>query len=337
MKDDNLWKEKLKESYKENKGLYKKLCKELAVQIDELLSTEKISIAFPIEQRVKSLDSIFDKCERNGSNPNCIGEIDDIAGIRIVLLFHHDENVICDLIEKTFKILEKENTIDRLSEDQFGYGSIHYLVETPNSWSKVPTLKKLKELHAEIQVRTASQHIWAAASHILQYKKKRDVPVPLRRSINRVAALLETVDLEFDRLLSDRMTYVDETIKDLEVIDLNSDTLRATLDELLPLKNKKENEPYAELLEDLTYFNIYDTVVLRRIIKKHLDKVLAIDKEIAKGLPKGVFYAHVGLVRTALEVEFGNKWTDYNNEKSKERTKGKELRRKRRVPSRGPD
>lgn len=57
-------------------------------------------------------------------------------------------------------------------------------------------------LKAEVQVRTVTQHVWAAASHVLQYKQEASVPLPVRRSIYRVSALLETVDLEFERVLS---------------------------------------------------------------------------------------------------------------------------------------
>jgi ppGpp synthetase/RelA/SpoT-type nucleotidyltranferase len=63
----------------------------------------------------------------------------------------------------------------------------------------------------ELQLRTLAQHIWAVASHKLQYKREASVPVPIRRSINRVSALLEMVDLEFDRVLLEREQYVPAT------------------------------------------------------------------------------------------------------------------------------
>jgi hypothetical protein len=37
-----------------------------------------------------------------------------------------------------------------------------------------------------------------------------------------------------------------------------------------------------------------------------------------EGIKRGVFYAHTGLARQALEFEFGEKWMDYFKDQSKE-------------------
>ena len=74
----------------------------------------------------------------------------------------------------------------------------------PDDWLNVPTFREFKGLRAELQIRTLAQQLWAAASHKLQYKRESSVPYPIRRSIHRVAALLETVDLELERVLSER-------------------------------------------------------------------------------------------------------------------------------------
>jgi putative GTP pyrophosphokinase len=57
-----------------------------------------------------------------------------------------------------------------------------------------------KDLFAEIQVRTVVQHAWATVSHSLQYKREADVPIPLRRRLARVSALLELADMEFSAI-----------------------------------------------------------------------------------------------------------------------------------------
>ena len=93
------------------------------------------------------------------------------------------------------------------------YQSLHYIIRIPKHWLKVSTFADLGELKAEIQLRTLAQHIWAATSHKLQYKHEDSVPPPIRRSIYRVSALLETVDLEFERVLAERGTYIEESAK----------------------------------------------------------------------------------------------------------------------------
>lgn len=328
----------LRNEYEFKKSRYDKLCKEITTQLSELLRREHIPLALPIESRVKSLDSISQKCERGGITPATLGEIGDIAGLRIVLLFKRDQEKVCEIIRKFFDVLEVEDTANRLAADQFGYGSIHFQVRPKAEWLVLPTLSELQGLQAEIQVRTASQHIWAEASHALQYKREIHVPKPLRRAINRVAVLLETVDLEFERVLSERGTYVKQLDKFEEGEPLNTDILEKILTEELPSENKAVDEKFGELLDELVAFNINNTKSLRALLRKHHDVILATEKKIVvaskrknkdsldrgtlERIAKGVFFTHAGLVRGALRQEFGHKFDDYLSKKHKEGVRG---------------
>jgi putative GTP pyrophosphokinase len=316
--------------YLKEYSIYENLCESLKIQISTLISQEGINIALPIEYRVKSWDSIVDKCNRTQNIPNKLSEISDVAGVRIILLFINDLKKVCNIIENNFMVLNKEDITNKLGVSQFGYGSIHYDVETPDSWCSVPTLRGLKGFRAEIQVRTASQHIWAVASHVLQYKHESDIPLTLRRSINRLSALLETVDLEFERLVSDRNNYLIKFLDDKET--LNVETLRRVLDELFPPENKVENEPYAETIEECRFFDIVNVKQLKELINKHLEKakkedsvrVLSIRKDpkskigaTSNRIERGVFFTHMGLFRNILRYELGAKYDNYLTEKHK--------------------
>lgn len=330
MADIDKWQHNLKKAYSKKIELYEKFCDELGLQLKEFLIQADIATAFPIELRVKSWESICDKCERHKITPGSLVEIDDLAGLRIILLFKRDLERTCEIIEKKFKIIKKEDASQRLANNKFGYGSIHYYIQPPSSWFNVPTLSRLKGLNAEVQLRTASQHIWAAASHILQYKREKDVPVPIRRSINRAAALLETVDLEFERVLIERGEYIQQLKEIPEDEPLNIDSLRMKLEELLPIENLDKPELYHDLLEDLRYFEIITVSELESIIKKNWDSIVQKEIEAVNGAKaaqkskgkaygttdertkKGVFYTHVGLTRKALECEAGSKkWLTY--------------------------
>ncbi|WP_420266646.1 hypothetical protein [Candidatus Magnetominusculus dajiuhuensis] len=65
----------------------------------------------------------------------------------------------------------------------------------------------------EIQVRTLAQHLWAAASHYLNYKERKDVASPFLRPMGRISALLDMVDDEYDRLLN----LMDKLIQSMEI------------------------------------------------------------------------------------------------------------------------
>ncbi|WP_188453783.1 GTP pyrophosphokinase [Virgibacillus oceani] len=314
----------LRKQYSNLKGDYQLLCEEIIKQLKELIreSDQKVNIAVPIEYRVKQWDSVIGKIEKYQLDIDDIADINDLAGIRITVLFRRDVVSAENIIDENFVIHRKEDTEKRLSENQFGYGSIHYEVSLPEEWTELPSLNKLKGKKVEIQLRTVSQHTWAASSHILQYKKEQDVPIPLRRSINRVAALLETVDLEFERLLVEREDYKQDMVDDVKA-KLNVESLRNALLSEFP-RNEDSNEPYSELLELLSNFNINNLEELNSLITNYKEEVLAKElhqltsrkKALDNGeevvgttverTKKGVFFTYLGLVRNLLEEKFGD-------------------------------
>jgi putative GTP pyrophosphokinase len=320
----------LEKEYQAEVGRFMRLCEELVKQVGQLLGDSSIDLASPIEWRVKTWDSIAEKIQRNALEPQALANIPDVAGVRIIALFHRDLKTIQKIIEDNFNVLRMEDAFTRLKEDQFGYGSIHYEIEPPPAWAKIPTLKKLHGLKAEVQVRTSSQHIWAAASHVLQYKKEAHVPLPIRRAINRVAALLETVDLEFERVLVEREQYGEAISRTSEDLTLNTESLKHVLDSTLPVKNRNANEDYANLVDDLVHFNVRTTKELEDLIRTHLKAAVKedrqrVEKELkrletgqepiggdAERIREGVFYTHVGLVRNILRFarsgEAVNEW-----------------------------
>jgi len=169
-----------------------------------------------------------------------------------------------------------------------------------------------------------AQHIWAAASHKLQYKNEGSVPPPVRRTIHRVSALLETVDLEFDRVLDERQNYVEEFAESVAASEvLNVNLVESLLTELLPAENKDDDEDYSDLLEELLRFKILTVEDLRSLIVHNLKRTLKADKvqvesrikdlefdedEDEERLMRGVFFTHVGLTRQALKEQFGGKY-----------------------------
>lgn len=284
-----------------------RFCDEFQHQLITLIDSQSIALAVPLEGRVKSWESIEEKISRKSLSIARLSDLDDLIGIRVIVLFRRDLDSIDKIIRKTFQIDQAEDTSFRLSESQFGYQSLHYVARFPNSWLQIPTLQEFSDLKVEIQIRTAAQHIWAASSHKLQYKHEHSVPEPLRRSIYRVSALLETVDLEFDRLLSERESYVLQQAESHNTDELlNVDIVSAILTDALPAKNKKNPEDYADLLVDLQHFGIDTESKLRAMLERHIDSVLKDDAEMAKTRETNAFYRHVGLARCALRKEVGD-------------------------------
>ncbi len=210
----------------------------LAQQIDQILSENAISLGFAIERRVKQWPSLLEKIRRQKRGVTSVLEVNDFAGLRIILLFRRDVAAVGRLLSHSLEVVSAEDTAGRLGEKEFGYQSCHYMIRLPQQWLATPSLREFGGMQAEIQVRTTAQHIWAAASHVLQYKSAFSVPATLRRTIYRAAALLETVDLELERVLDERASYLDEMKGMLPSAFLaqrvNADTLRAYSESRFP-------------------------------------------------------------------------------------------------------
>jgi hypothetical protein len=213
-----------------------------------------------------------------------------------------------------------EDAHDKLGADRFGYLSKHCIVRLKPEWSQIPTFANLPKLHVEVQVRTLAQHIWASASHKLQYKREQAVPLPVRRTLNRVAALLETVDLELERLLDERSDYRKVISHSHRATPsdgdrLNVDLLETLHDELLPPANTTPDERYDELLSELAKKGVTKVGQLRDMVTAWLPdamkkeaKYLAENRALLKEhkpvlgttpdrIKRGVYFAHTGLVR----------------------------------------
>jgi putative GTP pyrophosphokinase len=206
----------VKELYEDLKNQYdraisdnEKYCGELSNQIKAILRKSDLKNgAYTVEQRVKSWDSIFNNLTADRGSYRSMRDVSDLVGVRVVFLFKKDvENFCVDLREK-FEIVKEEDKKSFLSADQFGYSSIHFLIKPPQSWREVPSFESFCDLTAEIQVRTAAQHIWANVSHLLNYKQKTQIPEPVLRVLNRSSALLEVIDNEFSLLLEKKDEYL---------------------------------------------------------------------------------------------------------------------------------
>ncbi|WP_452227595.1 GTP pyrophosphokinase [Lacinutrix sp. MEBiC02404] len=311
----------------------------LVIQIEQLLESNEIALGFPIQNRTKEWNSISDKVKSGRfSFKKSIFEMQDLVGLRVILLFKPDAEKACNLIETNLNVIRKYDTISRLKEDQFGYSSIHFVISIPKEWAKVPTFSNMEDYKAEIQIRTLSQHTWAEASKELQYKNEENVPRPLLRSIGRVSALLETVDFEFERLLVERSNYLKTLTKELNTtntVKLNVDNLKAIIDEILPENNKDEDESYSELLQELNYFGVQYTSKLIVFLKENIKEAIKIDKKIVSEIKRkknkpdsletleyfyepdrlnlGVYYTHTGLIRQIFQNVFPKKWEKFKN------------------------
>ncbi|MCR5321904.1 MAG: GTP pyrophosphokinase family protein [Lachnospiraceae bacterium] len=116
-----------------------------------------------VEGRIKSEESIREKCRRKGvpeTTEAVLNEIYDAIGIRIVCAFLDDVYTIENRIKALpgFETFEEKDYIRHVKPN--GYRSLHLIIKTPSGF------------FAEIQLRTISMDTWAALEHHMRYKKE---------------------------------------------------------------------------------------------------------------------------------------------------------------------
>lgn len=153
------------------------------------------------------------------------------------------------------------------------------MVSLEDDWLNAPSNRDLSGLKAEIQIRTILMHAWADVSHKISYKREEDVPTHLRRKLNRLIALFEIADDQFDSIVKEieeyRISLKAEAEKsgrfDIKQ-ELNLDSLQTFMD--VYFEGKEESiDGTSELLEDILEFNeeigkkIGDEISLKSIVE----------------------------------------------------------------------
>jgi len=182
---------------------YEKFYKIRAITVQELEKrVKKAVIPFSsnlrITGRVKSFKSFKRKYIRLlQNNPdNAPPQITDLIGIRIICTFIEDLDEVEKNIKKEFKTIEVERKGREHTYREFGYESIHLLIEIPEDIAKNGGGKT-----AEIQVRTILQDAWAEVEHELIYKPEfYPVDTPMKRKLAAINASLSLADTIFQEI-----------------------------------------------------------------------------------------------------------------------------------------
>jgi putative GTP pyrophosphokinase len=177
------------------RGLIEEFCEYVGNLISALIGQSDIRVS-SIDRRVKTRTSLESKLGRKGYTH--LSEITDFAGVRVVTYFADDVDRVARLIREAFEV-DVRNSVDKrrtLQIDQFGYQSVHYVVNLTPARLQLPELAKFRPLRVEIQIRSLLQHTWAEIEHRLEYKAtgKDLIPARVKRSFARLAGLLELAD-----------------------------------------------------------------------------------------------------------------------------------------------
>ncbi len=187
-----------REIYEQNIAKYSRLKQVMLDTLNQLFIGNAIEL-FSLEGRIKTLNSFIEKIERkNYINP--LSEMEDICGVRVICYYSSDLEIIESILKSEFSFISSSDKQKESGADRFGYSSRHYIICLKEEWLYSPLYRDLSGLKIEIQVRTILMHTWAAISHKLMYKKESSIPVEINRKLNRLSALIELADEQFDSI-----------------------------------------------------------------------------------------------------------------------------------------
>ena len=310
--------------------------------LKDLLS-DKLLGFHQISSRLKNRESLSKKILRKQGYAT-IKDITDVVGCRVITYFEDEVDKVADIISQEFEI-DHDNSIDKrkIEFDRFGYLSLHYVVSLSKTRLRLTEYKKFKELKFEIQIRSILQHSWAEIEHDIGYKGKYSIPDIVKRRFSRIAALLETADLEFVRLRNDLKQYERSVKKEIadnpQFVNLNKASLLSFIsnskilqqvDNLiadhLKIKLERDNQFTDEQIRLLEFGGIKTIQDLNQAYKTHSDCIVEFSKhwreKISRSKSTGSGITGISLYDTAYYLIAKTK-SDQELTEFFEKTKGK--------------
>ena len=178
-----------------------------------------------IQTRLKSQTSILEKMARMEIPPtreNIEQNLNDIAGIRVICSYIDDIYLLAEALTRQddIKLIRKKDYISNPKPN--GYRSLHLIVSIPIFFAE-----SVKEVKAEVQIRTIAMDFWASLEHQIKYKKNVEhaekVIARLKECAEEIAHVDETMQeirIEMDGI-REETTDVEALYEKLKKIDIN--------------------------------------------------------------------------------------------------------------------
>ena len=149
--------------------------------------------------RIKSENSMREKCDRKGLPQTAYSALRDAIGIRIVCCFLDDIYRAIDFLKSLdgVRIVEEKDYIRHVKPN--GYRSYHVILELEEPYEDV-TGANPGHFYAEVQLRTIAMDSWASLEHQMKYKHDIKNPELIVRELKRCADELASCDVSMQTI-----------------------------------------------------------------------------------------------------------------------------------------
>lgn len=292
------------DEYARLKGVYRSLAGEVTFALEAITKQRGIK-THSVSSRVKTADSLAHKA-RQKEIDDPLNEIDDIVGIRVVVLFLSDLPSLDLLIRENFTVHEYDDKVTSGDPASFGYMSVHY-VATLSAGHSGPRYDAIKGMRFEIQTRTVVMDAWANVSHYLDYKGESSVPEELKKDFFALSGLFYVADQHFEIFADQARESSEQATQRLDSIpaddlEINLDTLAAFLGRRYPNRESSDRASISEMVEELAahgYLSIGDLATQLDKTESAFEKYEQVHPPGGEGSP---YFAELGVVRISLAL-----------------------------------
>lgn len=240
----------------------------------------KIQNVHSVRYRIKDAEHLVEKIIRKKLKDtssditieNYKEKITDLIGLRALHLFKEDWELINTFLVKTYNFKEtptanyrkgdSEELINfytekgcEVNEHEFGYRSVHYIVETQPAKQKY---------FIEIQVRTIFEEAWAEIDHTIRYPYDLENPIYLQflLILNRLSGSademgsfvqflkrdLDSQNQNFKLIIEEKESIILDMERKIADLGLEGEKVKALEEDLKKLKLQKYTSPFEELI-----------------------------------------------------------------------------------------
>ena len=160
-----------------------------------------------VQARVKTKKKLREKYLDPTKDYKRLGDITDLAGLRVLTYYDDEIDRVAGVIEEQFKI-DKKDSVDKRNTDpdRFGYRAVNLICTHLDRRTSDVEYKHFAGVCCEIQVTSILGHAWSEIEH--EWYDLRDAyPNDVRRRFSIIAALFELADREFVEIRKLRGDY----------------------------------------------------------------------------------------------------------------------------------
>jgi putative GTP pyrophosphokinase len=157
-----------------------------------------------VTARAKDPIRFTEKASRTGEDgkpkyQRPLTEIQDQLGVRVVVLYSNDVDIVSQIITRYFQPIEQRELVPE-SQWAFGYFGKHLVLPLPRDVIPEGIDKIEVPVFFELQIKTVFQHAWSEANHDLGYKAVVELSTDQVRRLAYTAAQAWGADRVFAEL-----------------------------------------------------------------------------------------------------------------------------------------